>query len=85
MRPRTIAAVVLFALGLSLALQGVLTLISAPALDNTLPFSALLPPGRRRPRTPRWRHARRAPPPRLSAPSGASRRSGRAPTARPAR
>ncbi len=42
MRPRTIAALVLLALGLYLALQGALTFISAPALDNGLALSALL-------------------------------------------
>lgn len=36
MRPRTIGALVLIAIGLYLGLQGVLALISAPALANSL-------------------------------------------------
>ena len=42
MRSRTIAALVLLALGLYRALQDALTVLSAPALANGLALSALL-------------------------------------------
>jgi hypothetical protein len=42
MRLRTIAALVLIAVGVYLGLQGVLVLISGPALDTSLALSLLL-------------------------------------------